>query len=88
MSNNTADVCKPGTKEAVILDMLSITQDTLIVDLYSAAYGGRPAPIMREQQQIVGKRISQINTKLRERDLAIRPGEARYSYRIYRLSSR
>lgn len=84
----TADVCKPGTKEARILDMLSIAHDTLIVDLFSAAYGGRPAPIMREQQQIIGKRISQINKKLGEYDLAIRPGEARYSYRLYRQSSR
>lgn len=85
---NTAEVCKPGTKEAVILDMLALNADTLIVDLFASAYGGRPAPKMREQQQIIGKRISQINKKLSEHDLAIRPGEARYSYRLYRQSSR
>lgn len=85
---NTQDVCKPGTKEATILDMLALDSDTLIVELYAAAYGGRPAPRMREQQQVIGKRISQINKKLEDRALAIKPGEARYSYRIYRLSSR
>lgn len=80
---NTADVCKAGTKEATILELLELTEDTLIVDMYRAVYPGRPAPGIRAQQQVVGKRISQINKKLEDRGLAVRPGHARYSYRLY-----
>lgn len=85
---NTKDVCKPGTKEAALMDMLALDADTLIVDMFAKAYGGRPAPRMREQQQVVGKRVSQLNKKLEGRGVTIRPGEARYSYRLYLLSSR
>lgn len=68
--------------EGVLLNVLSMKADTGITLLYKMIRDF-PARDARHEQQIVGAYISKLNAKLSERKLAVRPGKARRSYRVY-----